>query len=247
MNMIVMAIVFLVLAGGLIFLFRWLMAREDERLNSNEAASSGHGTAPDLRSDTISSKSSQDFAGIRDIRQGVVIMDTPGEYRLMIQVGNINYALMSDAEKSVVQSGLIQMANAFSFPVQCYATQTLIDSSSSVNTIKENYPEMPEFIQRYALQMIDALAAMRYNRTVLLRHNYIILSHYSREGLEAAQRELSRRGVNIIDALGRIGIKASVMKTNDVMDFLHSTFNRQDVLVASDAAREGGFEIYVKG
>lgn len=54
-----------------------------------------------------------------------------------------------------------------------------------------------------------------------------------------------RRAIILQDGLAQAGIKASVLTTNEIVDFLHGVMNREDTLKPSEVIEAGGLDLYV--
>ncbi|WP_054697634.1 hypothetical protein [Syntrophomonas palmitatica] len=205
MKPIMIGLIYLVLIGTVIYIFKILLDRAEQRdIIDTETKSKTKGKNVRL--------SAQDFINILDIKKGVMVFPN-NYYALIIRAGTINYYLMSIAEKSIVINGLLGMANSITFPVQIYLTTELIDTIDAVKEIKNYYYDLPEVLKEYNLVMSEALTALRYTNNVMVKHPYIIIPYFSREGFEVVYSELTRRSMVIINGLNQSGIKGGVLST----------------------------------
>ena len=232
------SIIFLVLIIGTILLFKVLIDRV-ERGNHYEAKES-----KETRQNNGKKIPVQDFIDVKDIKRNVIVR-SDNNYTMVIRVGSVNYYLMSPAERSVVINGLLGVANSISFPIQIFSTTELIDTMDAVKEIKIHYSDLPSALKPYSAYLAEALTSLRYDQSVMVKHSYIIIPYYTRDGFEAAYSELMRRAIILIDGLAQAGIKASVLTTNEIVDFLHGVMNREDTLKPSEVIEAGGLDLYV--
>lgn len=239
MNNLLVAVIFLVLIIGTIVFFKFLIDRiergqyEEQPQNTKEELHNRGRKIP-----------VQDFMDVKDIRRNVIVRSN-NNYTLVIRVGSINYYLMSPAERSAVINGLLSVANSIIFPIQIFSTTELIDTIDAVKDIKKHYSDLPSALKPYSLYLSEALTSLRYDQSVMVKHSYIIIPYYTRDGFEAAYSELMRRAIILIDGLAQAGIKASVLTTNEIVNFLHGVMNREDTLKPSEVIEEGGLDLYV--
>jgi hypothetical protein len=236
MNNIGMTIIFLVLIIGTIIFFKILIDRAEQG-----------GEEPQGESKDKSRRRKipvQDFVGIKNIKRNVII-NSDNQYTMIIRVGSVNYYLMSPIERSVVINGLLALANSISFPIQIFSTTELIDTMDAVKEIKNHYSDLPDALKPYSAYFSEALTSLRYDQSVMVKHSYIIVPYYTRDGYESAYSELARRALVLIDGLGQAGIKASILSMNEIVDLLHGVMNREDTLKPSEVIEEGGLDLYV--
>lgn len=236
MSMII-GFIFLILIGVTIIIFKILIEKA-------EAGEPEQQTIKESKKTPAKQTISQ-FIGIMNINQGIVILEPGTHYRLYIRVGSINYYLMSEEEKQGVIYGLLGLASSFTFPIQLFTTTELIDTSMAVKEIKDSYDDLHSEMKEYARYMVEALTALRFDRSVLVKHNYIIVPYDTKDSFEQAKSELTRRGLIILDGLNKTGMKAKILTTPEVTNVLHGVFNRQDVLIPATALEEGGLDLYV--
>lgn len=229
-------IIFLVLIVGTIYIFKVLIDRAEQggqEVKTKEKPQKSKGNIP-----------VQEFIDVKDIRRSVIV-GSDNNYTMVIRAGSVNYYLMSPAERSAVINGLLGLANSISFPIQIFSTTELIDTMDAVKDIKNHYTDLPSELKAYSAYLSDALTSLRYDQSVMVKHSYIIVPYYTRDDFETAYSEINRRALVLIDGLGMAGIKASVLTTNELIDFLHGVLNREDTLKPSEVIEEGGLDLFV--
>lgn len=237
MSTLINTIVFTVLIGGAVWFFKVIIDRAEHRNEEEPNAVKEKGQK------STGNIPVQDFIDVKDIKRGVII-GSDNRYTMVIRVGSVNYYLMSPAERSIVINGLLGWANSVSFPIQIFSTTELIDTMDAVKNIRNHYADLPDALKPYSAYFSEALTSLRYDQNVMVKHSYIIIPYYTRDGFEAAHSELTRRSLVLIDGLGFAGIKASVLATNEIVDFIHGVLNREDTLKPSEVIEEGGLSLY---
>ena len=94
-------------------------------------------------------KSVFDFMYFENIEDNMIVQKKEKKYLMVVECQGINYDLMSDMEKTSVESGFIQFLNTLRDPIQIYIQTRTINLERSIVNYKERIGEIEkELIQR---------------------------------------------------------------------------------------------------
>lgn len=182
---------------------------------------------------------------IEDIRNSIVAL-TGNRYRMIVKVGSVDYALLSEGEQNALEEALRQTVLSFNYPVQFYVTTERIDTTNVLEQVQRftSNPMLPENLRNYGTNMIQYLAEMMKDRGTYIRRNYIVIDCTAKTK-EEAESELLRRANFLINSLNAAKIAASLLSTEEIMDVIHRALNKGSVATSKGILESGGFELYV--
>ena len=185
----------------------------------------------------------QDLMDIKEVN-GEIAITKKNRYVKIIQIGSINYFLLSDEERAAVDTSFGSLLFGLTFPVQFYVQTRLLDLSSTIESLKEDAEDIPEEMQDYGHAMIDYLSRWISMRKVMIRTPYVVFAATSKDADEA-QNELQHRQQLIIDGLTRCGLSARVLRDQEMVDLWYGIYNKDRALIAPIKNVET--PLYVKG
>lgn len=243
MKSLIIGLIYLVVIGGVVLLFRRLIQNAENRQVGNSADSEKKTKSKP----SISIIPVQDFWELENLYNGVLVLKPGNRYRAIVAAGSVNYQLMSAAEKSQIEVALMNLVASVTFPIQIFSMNELCDTTHISKEIIETRHLLPESLATYAMVMIDGLNSLRYSREVLIRKNYIIVSYDENVPFEKGANEVMRRAGSIIDGLNKAGISSRLLNSNEIADLMFAALNRQNISKASDVIKEGGMDLHVSG
>lgn len=182
---------------------------------------------------------------IEDVRNSIITL-YGNRYRLLIKVGSIDYALLSEDEQNALEEALRQTVLTFNYPVQFYVTTERVDTTNVLEQIQRctANPMLPESAKTYGANMVQFLSDMMKDRGTYIRRNYIVIDCVAKTR-EEAETELLRRANFIINSLNAAKIQAALMSSDETIDVLHRAMNKGSVATSRAIQESGGFELYV--
>ena len=188
--------------------------------------------------------SAQDFLGIRDIRDGVIERDD-GTYCLIMEVGGINYFLLSEAEQDMTDAALARMVKPLGWPLTVHVQTRYMDAAEAL----AHYRELPQSggpLADYAGHLMAHMENMLKQTGVLVRRYYMV---FHAEGKDARE-DLAARAAEMAAMLQRVRkTPARVLDTDQVAELVHVSNNkeRSRLFRAPEAAGLGYFDLTVRG
>ncbi|MCR4426256.1 MAG: hypothetical protein NUW23_08735 [Firmicutes bacterium] len=194
--------------------------------------------------------SAQEFMGIEDIQNGILILPG-GRYRLILEVlGTLNFYLLTPEEQNTVEDLFRSCLASISFPIQFCVQTRKLDLSAQIEGLKRatRDQESPH-LRQYRERFVNHLSTdwMR-RRNVLTRRTYVVIPYDGPGGFEEAQQELWRRK-ELIEATLRRWLGTRVLSSEDIVEILYVLYNKERANTAKieDAVEYGYLEPYVRG
>ena len=183
----------------LIFIY-WNMSRKAKMEAEKEENSSVPGTTTKVAKE-YTAKSIYKFMQFDKIEDNMIVQDNGQKYLMVIECEGVNYDLMSQVEKTAVESGFVQFLNTLRYPIQLYTQTRTVNIGDSI----QNYKSRLEITKKE----LDS-KQQEYNR-MLKSENY------NEKQAESVRRELIR-------------IKNLYAYGQDVVDNIQKTSQNKNVL-----------------
>ncbi|MGB9812480.1 MAG: hypothetical protein ACPLRZ_11355 [Thermovenabulum sp.] len=191
-------------------------------------------------------KNAQEFAEIKDIKDGIIIMED-NRYSMILEVsGFINFMLLSGSEQEKMEASFRSLMGSINFPVQFYSQTRLLDLSKEIEGMRARLNQLNEKMKEYAGELIGYLNKLQSTKTILVRNNYIVLSCIA-SSYEEALRELTRRK-EIIEMEVNKWLNCNMLNTPQVMEVLQIFMNKEKALSnkIEDALNLGHYDYVVR-
>jgi len=147
-------------------------------------------------------KSIYKFMQFDKIEDNMIVQDGGKRYLMVIECEGVNYDLMSQVEKTAVESGFVQFLNTLRYPIQIYTQTRTVNIGDSI----QNYKNRLEITKKE----LDA-KQQEYNR-MLKSENY------DDQQIEAVRRELLRiknlyaYGQDVVENIQKTSQNKSVLR-----------------------------------
>ncbi len=187
------------------------------------------------------SRSKKQLLDILQIKIKDNIICVGNRYSNVIQLGNIDYNMLSDTEQDSIENALIQTTLAIDYPIQFFSTTEFIDTSNVISIIKENNTNNRK-VREYKENLIEYLQKLMENKNISVIKNYAIISYDG--SYEKALEELNRRALSFIGNLLRAKIVCEVLDENELYNLIYRELNKNSALYISNL-KEGGKNLYV--
>lgn len=180
---------------------------------------------------------SQHFIPIEDIYDNLVFLKD-GSVSLVISTSAVNFGLLFETEQISIIESFAGMLNSLSFPIQIIVISRRLDISSYLNVLdkareKQTNPLLSQMTTHYR-RFVEGLIR---EKNVLDKQFYIclnvtvaelgLLPQKSQDRNKKALIILVPRRDHLIRQLSRIGLKASQLKTVELIKLFYDLFNPQ--------------------
>jgi len=198
--------------------------------------------------------STQEHIDIEDIVDNIIILKD-GSCSLVIQVTAINFDLLSETEQDAIIYAYASLLNSLNYPIQIIVQSTIKDVSDYLRLLrkqeqKQSHPLLLKQLQKYRVFIENIVKDNR----VLDKKFYIVIPFSKYElgitanspipsikspepslpkpkhvVLEKAKNNLIPKRDHLFRLLGRIGLQAKQLNTQQLLTFAYSYYNQESI------------------
>lgn len=203
---------------------------------------------------SIDAQATQDFVPIKEIRDGVIVLNT-GELRSLVLVSPINLSLKTDEEQRAVFSQFMGFLNSLDFSTQIVVQSRRLDITPYLLVLEKKYENQTEpLLKIQTRQYIEFIKDFTDQNSIMTKNFLIVVPYGSellafeksglfkslfgpskntasineRKQFEESRTQLEQRVGLVIGGLASCGLSASVLNTDEVTDVLYKVFNPGD-------------------
>jgi len=201
----------------------------------------------------MTSKSTQQFVPIKEIRDGVAVLND-GSLRIVLMVSTLNFALKSEDEQQAIVMQYQSFLNSLDFTVQFYIQSRKLDINPYLGLLNEAEKEQTnELLKIQIKEYIDFVKDLVKITNVVAKSFYVIIPYttsFSRskgEGFlfglfgkkkneteeetqfEEAKIQLQQRVDVVQQGLARSGIRAVPLETEELIELFYKLFNPGEI------------------
>lgn len=202
MSGLTVVLVFLVLMIIILAFVYWNMNRKAKRkAEEEENTSSSVGTTTKVATE-YTKKSIFKFMQFDKIEDNMIIQDNGQRYLMVIECEGVNYDLMSQVEKTAVESGFVQFLNTLRSPIQLYVQTRTVNIGESIQNYKNRLAITKKELDN---------KQMEYNRMLKAES-------YNEKDIETVRRELVRirnlyeYGKDVVDDIQKTSLNKNVLR-----------------------------------
>lgn len=134
MEVLTVILIFLIMAIiGLGVLYWYMSYKEKKKVEEEEKITSGTSTKVAVQ---YTKKSIFKFMQFDKIEDNMIVQDNRQRYLMVIECEGVNYDLMSQVEKTAVESGFVEFLNTLRFPIQLYTQTRTVNIGESIQNYK---------------------------------------------------------------------------------------------------------------
>lgn len=183
--------------------------------------------------------STQNHLPIEDIKNDVLILND-GSMAVVIQTSAVNFGLLSENEQLAIISAFAAMLNSLSFMIQILIRSKRLDISAYLKLLDEALVKQPNpLLAQMMVRYRNFIENTIRENEVLDKQFYIVipvsylelgLTKSSDDKFQKAMTVLMPRRDHIIRQLARIGLKATQLKTKELVTLFYDIYNEQSQL-----------------
>lgn len=196
-----------------------------------------------------SAASTQQNIPIAGVKDGLVILKN-GEYRLVLSVAAINYALKSEQEQNALIFQFQSFLNSLHFPIEIVIQSKKLDLTPYLGKIRglaqkqenELLKIQTEDYVDFVTQLINIANIMKKSFYVvvsfapisvgkggffdnLFHHNELSVLRISEDEFQSHARDLNQKGQSIAAGLGSMGLHCRQLNTEEIIELFYSLYN----------------------
>jgi len=199
------------------------------------------------------SKATQDFISIREIRDGVVILNS-GEIRGVMIASSLNFSLKSNDEQTAILMQYQNFLNSLDFDVQIFIQSRKLDIRPYLDSIEERLKiQTNELIKIQTREYMEFIKSFTESTNVMTKSFFIVvpysppvfqdsqsyldkfnflkqkkeneLPQKKVDSFEENKAQLEQRMSVIIQGLGRFGVNTAILGTEELVELYFRVFN----------------------
>lgn len=197
--------------------------------------------------------STQVHLDIEDICNDFVVLKT-GDVAAVLEVGAVNFDLLSDRERDAMIEAYSNLLNSLSFPVQVVVRSKRLDISSYLSRLKDlEVDQKSTALKKHIRYYYGFVKELITKNEVLDKDFYVVVPHRdvklsfgnplqnlsttfgkgeeaqpvvdSEKAIEAAKPQLEPRVDHLVKQFARIGIQAKRLETNSLVAIFYEIYN----------------------
>lgn len=232
-----LTIVFLIMLIVILSIAYLAMSAKEKR---TEVLKEKHEPESGEKSETLKSYTKEsifNFMEFDKIEDNMIIQKNGKKFLMVIECQGINYDLMSDIEKTSVESGFIQFLNTLRNPIQIYVQTRTINLEDSLKNYKERLEKVENELRIKENKYKAMLETGNYNQKQL---------NYQKMEVER-QRNLYDYGRDIIFNTERMSMNKNVLRKKYYVILSYYYSNTDGELLDETEIRETAFsDLYTK-
>ncbi len=167
----------------LAFIYFYISYKNKKKIEEEEKVTSGTSTKIATQ---YTKKSIFKFMQFDKIEDNMIVQDNGTRYLMAIECEGINYDLMSQVEKTAVESGFVQFLNTLRYPIQIYTQTRTINIEDSISNYKNKLEDTKKELDNKQKEYSIMLKSENYNeqQAQVLKREILRLKNLYEYGLD---------------------------------------------------------------
>lgn len=198
----------------------------------------------------------QEHLPISDIKDDIILLKDGGG-ALVLQVSAVNFGLLSEREQFAIITSFAQMLNSLNYSIQILIFSERLNISSYLTLLdKAQNAQTNLLLSKMIVSYKQFIQATIKENEVLDKKFYLIIPLFALElGLRASKLTLEQkiktvllpRKDQIIRQLGRVGLKATQLDSQKLLELFYDIYNGQFIEnIPVEIAKSGRIEVSLK-
>ena len=202
----------------------------------------------------VSSKATQDFVPIKEVRDGVVILKD-GSMRAVVLASSVNFSLKSDDERNAILAQFQDFLNSLDFSVEITIQSRRLDIRPYIALLEEQYKkQLNDLMKIQTREYIGFVKKFTENTNIMTKSFFVVVpydpailstkggiggglfqkksaedvSRAKQASFEENRTQLEQRVSVVEQGLVRSGIRVIRLGTEEVIELFYKVFNPGD-------------------
>ncbi len=199
----------------------------------------------------MQSKSTQSFVPIKEIRDGIAIMQD-GSMRAVVMTSSINFALKSTDEQTAIIYQFQNFLNSLNFSIQITAQSRRLDIKPYISLLEDVSKEQKnELLRIQTNEYIDFIKNFTSSVNIMTKTFFVTIPYTpaileTKKGIlsgimqktnhkgdtdsfEENRTQLLQRMEVVVQGLSRLGVRGVPLGTEELIELYYKTFNPGEV------------------
>jgi type IV secretory pathway VirB4 component len=199
----------------------------------------------------VSSKATQEFVPIKEVRDGIVILKD-GSMRAIVLSSSLNFSLKSDDERNAITIQFQDFLNSLDFPVQIVIQSRRLDIRPYLALLEEQYKvQLNDLMKIQTREYIEFIKKFTESTNIMTKSFFIVVPYEpaivdvkgggafsvfqkkssdevasrKRATFEENRTQLEQRVGVVEQGLVRCGIRVIRLGTEEVIELFYKVFN----------------------
>ena len=184
-------------------------------------------------------KSVFDFMEFDGIEDNMIVQKKGKKYLMVVECQGINYDLMSEMEKTAVESGFMQFLNTLTSTIQIYIQTRTINLERSLINYRDSLKKIEEDFDRKQFEFNQMLKSGQYSEKELNNKRFEVLR----------QQNLYEYGKDIIRNTESMSLNKNILRKKYyiVVSYFYSPLDADEDLYSKSEIKDVAFsELYTK-
>ena len=196
------------------------------------------------------STATQKFLDVSEIKEDAIVLKN-GSLRAVLAVSAINYDLKSTDEQEAIISQYQNFLNSIDFPIQISITSKKINMDGYLNFLEEKEKVQKNELLKFQISEYRNFITQLVSVSNIMDKDFYIVVPFSpienseggffkkimsvfnpkrvimdkRENFETCKNQLFQRAEHIVAGLSGIGLKLTLLKTQELVELLYNAYN----------------------
>jgi len=203
----------------------------------------------------VTSKATQDFVPIKEIRDGIVILKD-GSMRAIVMVSSVNFALKSAEEQQAIIMQFQSFLNALDFSIQISIQSKALDIRPYISMLEGRYKNELGDLMKIQIREYISFIKNFVGQTNIMTKTFFVVIPFSPavmsaqsnplekllnkkqantpgakagDHFEENRSQLEERIGSVSQGLTRCGIRSVQLGTEEIVELFYKTFNPGDM------------------
>jgi type IV secretory pathway VirB4 component len=198
---------------------------------------------------TVSSKATQEFVPIKEVRDGIVMLKD-GSMRAIILTSSLNFSLKSDEERNAITAQFQDFLNSLDFPVQIIIQSRRLDIRPYLALLEEQYKkQLNDLMKIQTREYIEFVKKFTESTNIMTKSFFITVPYepaivnvksssfnpFQKQSsdktsarqatFEENRTQLEQRVGVVEQGLTRCGIRVIRLGTEETIELFYKVFN----------------------
>jgi len=197
-----------------------------------------------------SGMSAQKYINVEEIKNDIIVLKNRS-LRAVLLVSSINFDLKSSDEQEAIIGGYQNFLNSLDFPVQIMISSKRLDIDPYLNLLdKKRRMQTNELMRLQITEYSNFIKSLTEVSQIMTKHFYVVVPFYPVENLENSfldsimnffnpkdqiletmeifetyKNQLWQRVDQVSSGLSSLGVRSTVLKTEELVELLYSSYN----------------------
>lgn len=194
--------------------------------------------------------SAQKYIDVEEIKNDIVVLKNRS-LRAVLLVSSINFDLKSSDEQEAIIGGYQNFLNSLDFPVQIMISSKKLDIDPYISLLdKKRRMQTNELMRMQITEYSNFIKSLTEVSQIMTKQFYLVVPFYPIENLEKGfldsvmnlfnpkdqiletievfethKNQLWQRVDQVASGLGALGVRSTVLKTEELIELLYSSYN----------------------